>query len=116
MGVIFWRHQYTEFLNDASYATAEELDEMLKVYRYDGLAVGIRCDAINGKDIVMNGDTYTYSGYLYLTGDINKGTFTSTGVWTQQKKLNDYSVMKGVKALHCLDINNTTELFGKILV
>ncbi len=28
--------QYTEFLNDASYATAEELDELLKVYRYDG--------------------------------------------------------------------------------
>jgi hypothetical protein len=39
------RH-YTEFLNDASYATAGELDEMLKVYRYDGLAAGIRCDAI----------------------------------------------------------------------
>jgi hypothetical protein len=37
--------QYTEFLNDAAYATAEELDEMLKVYRYDGLAAGIRCDA-----------------------------------------------------------------------
>jgi hypothetical protein len=28
----------------------------------------------------------------------------------QQKKLNDYFVMKGVKALHCLDINNSTEL------
>ena len=27
---------YTDVLNDASYATAEELDEMLKVYRYDG--------------------------------------------------------------------------------
>ncbi len=50
------RHQYTEFLNDAaSYATAEEWDEMLKVYRYDGLAAGIRCDAITGKDFVMNG-------------------------------------------------------------
>jgi hypothetical protein len=45
------RHQYTEFLNDASYATAEESDEMLKVYRYDGLAAGIRCDAITGKKI-----------------------------------------------------------------
>jgi hypothetical protein len=30
---------------------------MLKVYRCDGLAAGIRCDAITGKDIVMNGDT-----------------------------------------------------------
>ncbi len=65
---------------------------MLKVYRYDGLAAGIRCDAITGKDIVMNGNTYTCSGNLYLTGDINKGTFTSTGLWTQQKKLNDYFV------------------------
>jgi hypothetical protein len=80
------------------------------VYRYDGLGAGIRCDAITGKDIVMNGDTYIYSGNLYLTGDINKGTFTSAGVWTRQKKLNDYFVMKGVKALHYLDINYTTEL------
>ena len=58
------RHQYTEFLNDASFATAEELDEMLKVYRYGGLAAGIRCDAITGKDIVMNVNTYIYSGNL----------------------------------------------------
>ncbi len=80
------RHQYTEFLNDTAFATAEELDEMLKVYRYDGLAAGIRWDAITGKDIiVINGNTYIYSGNLYLTGDINKGTFSSTGVWTQQK-------------------------------
>jgi hypothetical protein len=104
------RHQYTEFLNDSSFATAEELDEMLKVYRYDGLAAGIRCDAIAGKDIVMNGNTYIYSGNLYLTGDINKDSFSSGGAWTQQKKLNDYFVMKGVKALHCLDINTPTEL------
>ena len=83
---------------------------MLKVYRYDGLAAGIRCDAITGKDIVMNGNTYIYSGNLYLTGDINKGSFSSDGTWTQQKKLNDYFVRKGAKALHCLDINNTTEL------
>jgi hypothetical protein len=34
----------------------------------------------------------------------------SGGIWTQQKKLHDYFVMKGVKALHCLDINNKTEL------
>ena len=69
---------YTEFLNDASYATAEELDEMLKVYRYDGLAAGIRCDAIVGKELVINGGTYIYNGDLYLTGDINKGTFSSS--------------------------------------
>ncbi len=43
------RRQCTEILNDASYSTAEELDEILKVYRYDGLAVGICCDAITGK-------------------------------------------------------------------
>jgi hypothetical protein len=45
-------------------------------------------DAITGKDIVMNGNTYIYSGDLYLAGDINNGTFSSAGVWTQQKKLN----------------------------
>ena len=59
----------------------------------------------------MNGDAYIYNGNLYLTGDIHKGLFNSvSGAWTEQKKLNDYFVMKGVKALHCLDINNTTEL------
>jgi hypothetical protein len=83
---------------------------MLKVYRYDGLAAGIRCDKKTGKDVVINGNTYVYSGDLYLTGDIQKGTFSSAGTWTEQKILNDYYVMKSVKALHCLDINNTTEL------
>ena len=59
----------------------------------------------------MKGDTYIYAGHLYLTGDIRKGTFNATsGAWTEQKNLNNYFVMKGVKTLHCLDINNTTEL------
>jgi hypothetical protein len=48
---------------------------MCKVYRYHGLAAGIRCDAITGKDIVMDGKTYIFSGNLYLAGDIKKGTF-----------------------------------------
>jgi hypothetical protein len=43
MGVIYWE-SYTEFLYDTAaiiitaYATAEELDELLKVNRYYGLA------------------------------------------------------------------------------
>jgi hypothetical protein len=57
----------------------------------------------------MNGDTYIYNGNLHLTGDINKGIFNA-GTWKEQKKLINYFVMKGVKSLHCLDINNTTEL------
>jgi hypothetical protein len=56
MGVIYWA-SYTEVLYDTAYATAEELDEMLKVYRYYGLAAGVCCDAVTGKDIVMNGNT-----------------------------------------------------------
>jgi len=105
------RQPATELLDDVQQSTSDELDDLLKVYRYDGLAAGIRCDAIIGKDIVMNGDTYIYNGNLYLTGDINKGTFNSTtGTWTQQKVLNDYFIMKGVKTLHCLDINSTTDL------
>ncbi len=71
---------------------------MLKVYWYDGLAAGIRCDDVIGKELVINGGTYIYNGNLYLTGYINEGTFNaSSGAWTQQKKLNDYFVMKGVK-------------------
>ncbi len=79
---------------------------MLKEYRY----AGIRSDHFIGKDIVMNGDTYIYSGNLYLTGDIHKGTFSSTGTWAEQQKLNGYFVMKGTKTLHCIDKNNTIEL------
>jgi hypothetical protein len=61
----------------------------------------------------MNGDTYIYNGNLYLTGDINKGTFnSSSGAWTQQKILNDCFVLKGVKTTHCVDINISTELLA----
>jgi hypothetical protein len=50
----------------------------------------------------MNAETYIYNGHLCLTGDIHKETFSaSTGLWTQQKKLNDYLVMKGVKSAYC---------------
>ncbi len=35
----------------------------------------------------QNGDTYIYSGNLYLTGDIHKGIFNlSTGAWTHTQK------------------------------
>ncbi len=43
--------------------------------------------------------THICSGNLNLTGDINKCTFSSGETWTQQKRLSDYFVMKGVKAL-----------------
>ena len=105
------RHAYTELLDDVQQSTSDELDDLLKVYRYNLTNAGIRSDPFIGKDIVMNGDTYIYNGNLYLTGDIHKGLFSAaTGAWTEQKKLNDYFVMKGVKTLHCLDLNNTTEL------
>ncbi len=59
------RRLSTEFLNDA-YATAEEQDERLKVHRYDGLAAGIRCDAITRKDIVMNGIIDIFIVVIYI--------------------------------------------------
>jgi hypothetical protein len=36
----------------------EELEDMLKVQSYDALAADIRCDATEGKDMVMNQDTH----------------------------------------------------------
>jgi hypothetical protein len=58
----------------------------------------MRTDTFSGKEICMKGDSYTYSGNLYSTGNINKGIFNATsGTWTQQETLNDYFVMKGVK-------------------
>ena len=101
---------YTELVDDVAHATTDELDDFLKVFRYDVSSAGIRSDPFFGKDICMKGDTYIYGGNLYLIGDIYKGTFSTTGTWTQDKKLNDYFVMKGVKLNHCLDINTTTEL------
>ncbi len=65
----------------------------------------------------MNGDTYIYNGNLYLTGEIHKGLFNaSSGAWTQRKKSNDYLVMKGVKTLRCLDVNNTTKFLNYIMM
>ncbi len=59
-------------MDDVQQSTSDELDNLLKVYRYNLNNAGIRTDAIIGKDIVMNGDTYIYNGNLYLTGDIHK--------------------------------------------
>jgi hypothetical protein len=69
MGGIYWEssiHWIFKWCSCiAAHATAEELDEMLKVYRYDGLAAGIRCDAITGKNIVMNGNFTCINSKLY---------------------------------------------------
>ncbi len=48
---------------------------MLKVYRYDGLGAGIKCDAIIGKELVINGGTYIYNGNLYSTGECKHHRF-----------------------------------------
>jgi hypothetical protein len=59
-----------------------------------------------GKEVVINGDTYIYNGNLFLTGNINKETFSSSsGAWTQQELLNYYFVMKGFKINNCLSID-----------
>ena len=100
-----------KLLDDVDHSITEELDDLLKVYRYDLNNAGIRTDPFLGKDSARKGDTYIFDGNLYLTGDINKGTLNiASGTWTQEKKLNDYFVLQGVKINHCLDINNTTEL------
>jgi hypothetical protein len=67
------RQAYTELLDDVQQSTSDELDDLLKVYRYNLNNAGIRSDPFIGKDIIMNGDTYIYNGNLYLTGDIHKG-------------------------------------------
>jgi hypothetical protein len=58
---------------------------MFKVYHYDVLEAGIRCDAITGKDIVMNGNTYMYICDLYLTGNIHRGRFSGAETCTEQR-------------------------------
>jgi hypothetical protein len=39
-------------------STSDDLDDLLKVYRYNLNNAGIRTDPVVGKYIVMNGDTY----------------------------------------------------------
>jgi hypothetical protein len=108
--------RYTEFVDDVENEICNELEDITNVYRYvDGLLsgwiAGIRCDPVLGKAICMKGNTYQFGGNLYLTGDIYKGVFVeSSGVYTVDKKLNDYLVLKGTKSAHCLHIDNTTEL------
>jgi len=105
---------YTELLDDVQNATTDELDKMLEVYRYidNGFNTGnagIRADAITSKNIILNGSTMIYNGDLYLTGNINKGTYTGT-TFTQQDTLNDYMVMKGTKLNSCLEIETDKKL------
>ena len=59
------RHPYTELLDDVQQSTSDELDDLLKVYRYNLNNAGIRTDPIIGKEIVMNGDTSIYNG-IYI--------------------------------------------------
>ena len=61
------RQPYTELLDDVQQSSSDELDDLLKVYRYNLNNAGIRTDPMIGKDIVMKGDTYIYDGHLYLT-------------------------------------------------
>jgi len=108
---------YTELIDDVEQEMTNELDEMLKVYRYqdDGLTgqiAGIRTDPYSNKEICMKGDTYIFSGNLYLTGDIYKGTFNqTTGLWASIDKLNDFLVIKGFhdKTLEFIHINPTDQ-------
>ena len=78
---------YTELVDDVAHAASDELDDLLKVYRYDNGIAGIRSDPFFGKDICMKGDTYIYDGHLYLTGDIHK-THIPTAISRKKKKKN----------------------------
>ena len=83
------RQANTELLDDVQQSTSDELDGMLKVYRYvdnfgNGIA-GIRCDPVMGKEIVMKGTTYIYNGDLHLTGKINSGIMVLMGIELNKK-------------------------------
>ncbi len=70
------RQAYTELLDDVQQSTSDELDDLIKGYRYNLNNAGIRTDPVIGKDIVMNGDAYIHNRDLYLTGNIHKGTYS----------------------------------------
>ena len=57
------KQAYTELLDDVDHAISDELDDLLKVYRYQLNNAGIRSDPFLGKDIVMQGDTYIYKSH-----------------------------------------------------
>ncbi len=60
------RQAYTELLDDVQQSTSDELDDLLKVYRYNLNNAGIRSDPFIGKDIVMNGDIYIFIMVIYI--------------------------------------------------
>jgi hypothetical protein len=78
---IYWIYRWCGECNN------DKLDDILKVNRYkdgilSGWLAGICCDPYDNKEIVMKGDTYIFYGNLYLTGDINKGSFNAaSGAW-----------------------------------
>ncbi len=72
---------------DVAHASSDELEDLLKVYRYDVNNAGIRTDPIIGKETVMNGDTYIYNGNLYFTGDIHKDHLVQHQEHGQHKRI-----------------------------
>jgi hypothetical protein len=84
-----------------------------KLSLINGNSAGIHTEPIDGKAVVIKGGTYIYNGNLYLAGDIHKGTFNDDGgIWSNDEKLNDYFVMKGVKANSCININSSIKILG----
>jgi hypothetical protein len=64
---------FSELFDDIAHASADELDDMLKVYRYKDDPIsgatyiaGIRTDPFSGKEICMKGDTYIYLVAIYI--------------------------------------------------
>ena len=60
MGVFLWKSYILDFwiIISAAFTTAENFDDMSKLYRGDESNAGVRCDAIIGKEIAMKWDTH----------------------------------------------------------
>ena len=109
------RYNTDHFEKDATTFKLESKFENAGVIKYDTSqvlkTVGIHTDPIATYPTAHKGDILFLSGNIKTNGNIQIGTFNAgTNTFSIIKTVNDYLAIKGVKADHCLSIDETTDL------
>ena len=93
---------YTELIDDVQQETADILDDLMSVYRYDkntlGINIGgIKTDPYNSYALSIKGDVLTFYGNLRINGNIEFGDFNiTTGLFLKENDIFSYMVLKGL--------------------
>ena len=108
------RYNTDHFSKDATTHKLESKFENAGVIKYDTSqvlkTVGIHTDPISSFPTAHKGDILFLGGNIKTNGSIQIGSFNAaTNSFTVNKTVNDYLAIKGVKADHCLSIDETTD-------